>query len=283
MHKVELSLTIKKILKGNKYIYPLLKFVRKIQKIILPNFIFNVNKILRVNGIYRNSQYEKLKTLKDKHKGERCFIVGTGPSLIIQDLDKLRNEVTFSMNSIFFAFDETEWRPNYYGVQFPDFYSKYKSEIDHLDVEYKFVGDVISKQNKLSNEYYIYPLNLLNHTWHHQKYHTKFSEDAFAVIYDGYTITYSLLQLAVYLGFVEIYLIGVDCNYSSNTNNHFKDYGVVDPLAFAAGEKMISAFKEAKKYADRHGIKIYNATRGGMLEIFERVDLDNVFSEENVV
>jgi len=37
------------------------------------------------------------------------------------------------------------------------------------------------------------------------------------------------------------------------------------------------AYKTAKKYADRHGVKIYNATRGGNLEVFERVDFDTLF------
>ncbi|MFD2442781.1 6-hydroxymethylpterin diphosphokinase MptE-like protein [Bacillus sp. CGMCC 1.16607] len=224
-----------------------------------------------------------MKILKDKHKGERCFIVATGPSLVIEDLDKLRNEMTFSMNSIFLSFNETDWRPNYYGIQFPEFFHKYKNEIDQLNVELKLVGDVVSKQVKLSDDYYIYPLHMLNHNWTHKKYHSKFSADAFEVVYSGYTITYSLIQLAVYMGFEEIYLIGVDCNYASNKNNHVKDYGIVDPLASAAGEKMICAFKEAKKYADNHQIKIYNATRGGMLEVFERVDFDSLFLKDKAV
>ena len=33
----------------------------------------------------------------------------------------------------------------------------------------------------------------------------------------------------------------------------------------------------AKEYAERHEIKIYNATRGGKLEVFERVDFDSLF------
>ena len=186
------------------------------------------------------------------------------------------------MNSIFLLFDETDWRPTYYGIQFPDFYSKYKSEIDQLDVEYKLAGDVISKQVKLSDDCYIYPLNMLNHNWPHKKYHSKFSDNAFNVVYSGYTITYSLIQLAVYMGFKEIYLLGVDCNYSTNQSNHFKDYGIVDPGVSTASKKMISAYKEAKKYADRNEVKIYNATRGGMLEVFERVNLDTLFTEDKV-
>ena len=249
---------------------------------LLSTIRFQISRFLRVSRIYRKSPYEKLKILKDKHKGERCFIVATGPSLLIEDLDKLRNEITFSMNSIFLSFDETDWRPNYYGIQFPDFYNKYKSYIDRLDVDVKLVGDVISKQVKLSDDFYLYPLHMLNHNWSHKKYHSKFSDNAFDVVYSGYTITYSLIQLAVYMGFKEIYLIGVDCNYSSNKNNHFKDYGIVDPAVSAASEKMICAYKEAKKYADKNHIKIYNATRGGMLEVFERVELDTLLITDKV-
>jgi len=250
---------------------------------LISTITFQLNKLLRVGRIYRNSPYEKLKTLKNKHKGERCFIVATGPSLLVEDLDKLKNEITFSMNSIFLSFDEINWRPTYYGIQFPEFYHKYKDCIDDLDVGAKFVGDVVSKQTKLTDDYYIYPLNMLNHDWPHKKYHSKFSDDAFKVVYSGYTITYSLIQIAVYMGFEKIYLLGVDCNYSNKKSTHFKDYGIVDPLASIAGEKMICAFKEAKKYADKHHIKIYNATRGGMLEVFERGDLDNILSEETGV
>ena len=243
---------------------------------------FQISKFLRVSRICRKSRYEKLKNLKDKHLGERCFIVATGPSLVIEDLEKLRNEITFSMNSIFLSFDETKWRPNYYGIQFPEFYQKYKNEIDHLDVETKLFGDVISKQIKIPDDYYIYPLNMLNHNWAHKKYHSKFSDDAFKVVYSGYTISYSLIQLAVYMGFKEIYLIGVDCNYSINNNNHFKDYGIVDPEVAEASKKMICAYEEAKKYADYSQIKIYNASRGGMLEVFERVEFDSLFFKEKV-
>lgn len=47
---------------------------------------------------------------------------------------------------------------------------------------------------------------------------------------------------------------------------------MVFPLDFAT-----MAFEKAKEYADGHGIKIYNATRGGKLEVFERVNFDALF------
>lgn len=50
-----------------------------------------------------------------------------------------------------------------------------------------------------------------------------------------------------------------------------EDY-VVFPLDFAT-----MTFEKAREYADGHGIKIYNATRGGKLEVFERVNFDKLF------
>ena len=66
-------------------------------------------------------------------------------------------------------------------------------------------------------------------------------------------------------------------------NHHFKEYGHVDPSFSSAGDMMISAYKVAKEYADRNNVKIMNATRGGMLEVFERVDLDALLSESKVI
>ncbi|MBS4198421.1 DUF115 domain-containing protein [Bacillus sp. FJAT-49732] len=277
-------MSLKETLKKNKYSHSLIRKIRKVQYIFFPYLIsiiiFNLKKITRMMGINKKNQYEKLKGLKNKHEGERCFIVATGPSLQIEDLVKLKNETTFSMNSICLAFEDTDWRPTYYGIQGIHVYMQLEQYVKHLDVQGKFFADTISLPFLNSNDY-IYPLHLLNHEHTHKKYKTKFSNNAFAVVYDGYSITYSLIQLAVYMGFKEIYLIGLDCNYSKNMNHHFREYGYVDPTFMSASEKMISAFKVAKKHANAHNIKIYNATRGGILEVFERVNLDKVLEKNN--
>lgn len=46
---------------------------------------------------YKN---EKIACMKDTHKGERCFIVATGPSLRIEDLEKLRENKEFSISML---------------------------------------------------------------------------------------------------------------------------------------------------------------------------------------
>ncbi|WP_160722235.1 6-hydroxymethylpterin diphosphokinase MptE-like protein [Bacillus sp. USDA818B3_A] len=275
---------IREVFKRNKFTYYFIKKVRKFQFVQLPYYIsrskFNIKKILRVMNIKYKTPYEKLKMLKNIHTGERCFIVATGPSLTIEDLEKLKNEITISMNSICLAFNETSWRPTYYGIQDERVYSKLREQIEQLEVECKFISDTILNKERinLSKCDYIFPLDMLHHNYNPSKLTTKFSKDPYKAIYSGFTVTYSLIQMAVYMGFKEIYLLGADCNYSSDMKHHFKEHGIVDSSFLLAGERMVSSYKVAKEYADRHHIKIYNATRGGMLEVFERVDLDKVLS-----
>ena len=54
---------------------------------------------------------------KDKHLGQRCFIIGNGPSLKAKDLDKIKGEFSFGANMIYKIFPETNWRPTYYFVE----------------------------------------------------------------------------------------------------------------------------------------------------------------------
>ena len=71
--------------------------------------------------------------LKNKHEGQRCFIVCTGPSLTLDDVNKLKDEVCFSMNSIFKCYDKTEWRPKYYGISDYRVYRRVKKEVNNTE------------------------------------------------------------------------------------------------------------------------------------------------------
>ena len=67
---------------------------------------------LRLGTSYQ--KYEPMKLYQNRHKGQRCFIVATGPSQSIEDINKLKGEITFSVNSIYTCFSDTDWRPTYY-------------------------------------------------------------------------------------------------------------------------------------------------------------------------
>ena len=96
------------------------------------------------------------------------------------------------------------------------------------------------------------------------------------------------MQLAIYMGFKRIYLLGVDHNYAKQVSRS----GVVteDKSKATYGEGIIDtgigiqytdttteAYEKAQQYCQTHDVKIYNATRGGKLEIFPRVSLEDSF------
>ena len=94
-----------------------------------------------------------------------------------------------------------------------------------------------------------------------------------------------MIQIAIYMGFKEIYLMGVDCNYTVGTSNHFVEAGntIPDEDIRTAYKRLLCGYKEVKKYLKKHrDIKVYNATRGGMLEIFPRVDIDKIIKNGKI-
>lgn len=240
---------------------------------------FQIYKYFRI--FISNSKYEKLSSLHNKYEGERCFIVATGPSLTIKDLEKIKHEYCFGMNSVVKLFDRTEWRPTFYGCQDPRVYRQLKYDIDNSHFEYKFYGSFLKMYFKLTDEYVEFPIDLMNHPYNFKKYTTKFSDNCDIVVYDGFSITYSLMQIAVYMGFKEIYLLGTDCDYSGERMHvvEYKDKYISGKDSIT--NRLLYAFSVAADFAHSHDVKIYNATRGGKLEIFERINLDDLILKES--
>lgn len=223
---------------------------------------------------------EEICRFKNIHKGKRCFIIGLGPSLMIEDLDRLYNhqEICISMNTIWKAFDKTKWRPTYYVA---DDYRVIRGDcgdmLEHMKNSYCFIGDTDPQFcEKMDRPSYVF----LHHANQEisEDMPSKFSGDFSRNCYTNSTVTNSCLQLAAYMGFKEIYLLGVDFSYGSSkyeTYKHFYKEDNKNSLGFR--DAVYMGYLGAKKYADEHGIKICNATRGGKLEVFERVDFDELF------
>lgn len=223
--------------------------------------------------LYYNFQITKF---KDIHVGKRCFIVATGPSLRVKDLNLLyeKKEICISVNGIFKIFDSTRWRPDYYMLCDPKGMLFWKKDILSMDVKTKFISDVAWNLSSSEINGHIYKWHQQNE-WEDGK-EPNFSSDFAQKGYTGYTIVYDgALQLAAYMGFREIYLLGTDCTNSLDKNHFVNNYG--SQATHLNLKNIMLSYKAAKKYADMHGIKIYNATRGGNLEVFERIDFDSLF------
>ena len=116
----------------------------------------------------------------------------------------------------------------------------------------------------------------------------------------GSTVMSLMIEMAVYMGFSEIYLIGCDCTSTFSGNTHFVEGYTDERLKQRDAKKILdrmrrlgiegddyekyfldgslNAYTLLKEHAMKRGVTIYNATRGGALEVFERVDLDKFVS-----
>ena len=76
--------------------------------------LFPIAGFLRINHIppFYN-KYKFIDDIRDKYKGKRCFIIATGPSLRMQDVERLENEITIGMNSFYRIYDKTQFRPTF--------------------------------------------------------------------------------------------------------------------------------------------------------------------------
>lgn len=243
------------------------------------NYLFNpsVNQLSFYNS--------KVADFKDSAKTDTCFIVATGPSLRIEDLDVLHKHKVpcFSVNGIFYAYDKTEWRPTYWICTDTVPFIGWGHDPADVEAKYRFISDnspeYISRKLP-ENMFVMHPFYASNVI--------KFSEDLARGYYSSETVTFVCIQMAVYMGYKTIYLLGVDHSMGMPGPEHFvNDYlveGEVTPDEAMTREECVNVeaqgYKVARQYADSHGIKIFNSTRGGYLEAFERIDFDSIFTRE---
>lgn len=238
-----------------------------------------------LNGYLKKNNKKRLKEFKNQHYGERCFVIGNGPSLIASDLDLIKNEFTFAANKIYDIYDSTEWRPTYHCCFHEDLdqNTKMNLKLNSSQCESMFISGI----NQYQNQYF----NSENMVFIHVNFNkdstgntSLFSEDLLNNGIGGlYTVTYSMLELAVYMGFKEIYLLGIDFDYPLNEiAHHFIESDAKEGIR--TGDIVYEGYPDlvrrdfihALNFAESKNIKIKNATRGGKLEVFQRIGLEDV-------
>ena len=239
---------------------------------------------------YESGENKKLLQFKNIHAGERCFIIGNGPSLTTHDLDLLKNERTFGLNSVYRLFDKTVWRPTYYVASDKGFIANYFDEIADIECEMKFIDmRFMDQKSRLENCAFICtnPKYIINNYNLKPQIH----EDITEYMERGGTVTFDAIQIAIYMGFREIYLIGQDFSMPFYKDRYGFPHRTDEKHAHFAGgdnvkvhylnrQSVLNAFLETKDYCAEHGIIIKNATRGGKLEVFERADLEDILESQ---
>ena len=226
----------------------------------------------------RYKSIPELKKYKNKYKGRRCFIIGTGPSLTVKDLEILQSnrEISIASNKIFKIFDKTTWRPDIYCTIDNLVLKEYGQDIVQLPIETILLANNCINKLKENIDYF----RLIYKPYDNDTY-PEFSSEPDKYVIEGFSVTYAIMQWASYMGFTEMYLLGIDFDYGNKEtgykhfiNNYDKKDEKVNPPRL---DKCLKAYEMAEMYSRKNGFRIYKATRGGKLEVFERVDFDSLF------
>jgi len=219
----------------------------------------------------------ELARMRDRHAGRRCIIVGNGPSLKLMDLEPLRSEVTFGLNRGYLLFHKLGFATTYLVAI-------------NVQVVDQFATEILAE----SSTTFI--------SWHARRFLPRghqailmrpvrgpfFSTDPARGIWNGATVTYAALQLAYHMGFAEVVLIGVDHSFTTRGPAHQlvtssgDDANHFDPSYFGKGVRWelpnlpLSevAYRLARSAYEADGRRIVDATVGGELTVFPKVDLE---------
>jgi hypothetical protein len=230
---------------------------------------------------WRRKSINFLNKYKNKHKGERCFIIGNGPSLNMTDVSKLKNEHCFGMNRIYLAFPDWVFETSYF-VSINDLViEQCADEIAQLQMP-KFLAWHSHPYISMAEE-----MAFLHTTYTGPV----FQQDARKRIWEGATVTNVAIQLAFYMGFEKVILIGVDHNFKSkgdanktitsegDDENHFSAeyFGKGFRWQLPDLETSEVAYQMARKAYENAGREVIDATIGGKLDIFKKVEFDSLF------
>ena len=248
--------------------------------------------ILRKYGalLKRNEKF------RNCHKGQRCFVIGNGPSLNEQDLTPLANEITFVANYFHHhPIISESWQPTYYCLSDPAYFDgREPLELMH-DIAAKvpaapffvphYAHDFLLQTKALPEDrtYYVGLCGGLEDEWNELPDFTGITPGVQTVVQLG-------IMAGMFMGCTTIYLMGLDHNWLSHggmpMNFYSKDDAKSQPQGnvgnwdykslMAAMTTIWRVYEMHQRIAAKHGIKIINVTAGGFLDVFERARYEDI-------
>lgn len=228
----------------------------------------------------RWASYRRFRALHNKHRGQRCFIVGNGPSLNQTDLSLLQNEYTITTNRAYLMYERMGGPSSYYVSINVNVINQFAEDIAQLPMP-KFLNWVTHKNaNFTDSTIFIRTVQDFDFSFQPQHF-----------LYEGSTVTYAAMQIAYYLGFQQVILIGVDHNFVTKGDPNKKvvsegsDPNHFDPNYFGKGivwqlpdlEGSERAYQRAKEVYEQDGREIVDATIDGKLQIYRKVAYSSLF------
>jgi hypothetical protein len=244
---------------------------------LLSDVLFNLNsdlkKIVSGNSIFENT-----------HRGERCFILGTGPSLDRleeAELSVVNENVVFGVNSLYKSRVGKLVAPRYYTLVDNLYWGSWSGTFADVSEAYKnsppiFITDprarhILAATTDAQTALYVhakkYPVACVD---------SDLSRNVFATM----NVVSNSILAAMYLGFKEIYLLGCDYNaFCTQGHGHcYDDSHEVSQYEYSLAfylkyYHLTTEFHYLiARLALEKGVKVVNLTPGSLLDAYPRKD-----------
>jgi len=223
---------------------------------------------------------EKFLRLRNKYLGERCFLLGTAPSLSELDLSALIGERIFSVNGGIKLIGHPFKSLVGYCVADPIFYRDHKNEIDTASIDHLFISSTVN----ISEKKHLDSACIFDSCIRPRMHQGMFQFDLTQPTFSSHTVMHHALQILVYMGFRKIYLAGIDLSFGTDEPHFYTstEREVRDSANRSAvhAHKMLEGFYKANRILSERGIKVVNLSSGGALKDIERDDLNTVLGRE---
>ena len=222
-----------------------------------------------------------IKNLLDIHKGRQAWIIGNGPSVKTEDLEKFAGSITFCCNKFYMAYPLTSFRPSYTVTSDGQMIEDFGSEIVKKSAGKVFV---VSETPPRIKGDYIWVRYL-----HKPGRPIRFSRNMLRYVMPGGSTVVAAIQIGYYMGIRNFYLYGIDHDF-----RYTRAACQNSELVEGTGNHFIANYREKRKWyrpwtatieqsfaicdsflKERRG-SLKNATRGGKLEVLERIDFDDL-------
>ena len=219
------------------------------------------------------------------YQGERLFLLGNGPSLSDTPLEALSGEHTFAMNNISTIYHRTSWRPSlYFNITWQaDRHPLWnESAMNSISLGIPSFARTSSPFPDTPNLMRLRVESRLMPLGHKLCRTPQWSQEADRCVVTYRMSAYSLVQLAIWMGFSTIYMLGMDLSFSMNPGERH----VTDKYegTFEWNPRLVAhenywhrvAHEWVRHHANLSEVPVYNATAGGNLDVYPRVDLLDV-------
>ncbi|MCF7943182.1 MAG: glycosyltransferase [Spirochaetia bacterium] len=227
---------------------------------------------------------QRISQYKNCHAGQVGWLIGNGPSVRTEDLNLLKNEITFSFNRFYLAHRKTVLRPTYTVSGDKQMIEDFGQEIIDESGGTVFISSM-NKPNLKGDFFWLKEI---------KGFPSLFSFNPSYYVTPGGSSMYVAMQLAHYMGIKQLFVYGADFSFTYNTvkdnsdvfrsasgdGNHFiEGYRSGKLWCPPSFRNISSSFLSARLLMEVEGGNVFNATHGGFLEIFKRVNFYDVIKE----